>query len=265
MSKIPKPPDGSKKPTKFGAVGHLAKGAKTRIKGGAHDVVEKAGTGLTAVSAAAGQPKETSTVVSFKSPLIEAKALELDQQCAFINGILKAQRKQSKSLHGFLEANHELLLSYNTFAANLFEDELSMAMEVSSKLAKSWLDTLRELEKDNIQYEDEFEKYLAKDVAPSRTMRKAFETQRLAMEKAHKNFARSDPTAGQKHKEAEEMKERAEASYASQGESTFYAVQDTLVNARLFSALQIRLKIIIIIINFLLLVWPNWNKNVKKS
>lgn len=59
-----------------------------------------------------------------------------------------------------------------------------MAMEVSSKLAKSWLDTLRELvlshllhlfyeinscqEKDNIQYEDEFEKYLAKDVAPSR-------------------------------------------------------------------------------------------------
>lgn len=32
-------------------------------------------------------------------------------------------------------------------------------------------------------------------------MRKAFETQRLAMEKAHKNFARSDPTAGQKHKE----------------------------------------------------------------
>lgn len=75
MSKIPKPPDGSKKPTKFGAVGHLAKGAKTRIKGGAHDVVEKAGTGLTAVSAAAGQPKETSTVVSFKSPLIEAKAL----------------------------------------------------------------------------------------------------------------------------------------------------------------------------------------------
>lgn len=35
------------------------------------------------------------------------------------------------------------------------------------------------------------------------------------------------------------MKERAEASYASQGESTFYAVQDTLVNARLFSALQV--------------------------
>lgn len=174
-----------------------------------------------------------------ENAIIEEKTRILESGSSLTHALLKAKRKENKALRNYFSEISETSTAIDAYAQNCPNPELTSILEVHLRTENNLVKLFTDLSRNTESTDVEMDNFQEQQIQPAISAKKAFKTAARNYDMASLKLSRADPSNPLKIKEYETDKEEKEKLFHTQGDISYYTINDTIRSQDLVNAIQI--------------------------